>query len=507
MDPPIPESDVGAPSEEEPLFSHCGAVSAPELQQALGIALVEAREATAAWLRLARLAFFPMSCGVQKLAHAMRPYARRAAIAFAAQPRDVLIVEFSLILSVLLIWRVRILLRRKRYFTRLRLWVSARITEPLNAYYLRVKDGVRRRSRFVARALPHLGFAIASLALLRLLRALRLESVLLPIWPSVSWLLFTPVPWIRTLLSLRADGLDERFAQRGWLRFWVLWATCKLTSSVVSSIPFATRLMPTISLESAVAAPMLACVAIWIQLPHDGLELAYKVVGPALAFRMLRLNEALPSLPAGVVDKVALIFRLVLPSTIHTGIMHAAQEGYLLLAVAACMLTPYPLTAFALLYWSLGHPVIKSIEVLEMPTGSLEMAAEAAYSSQVQLRYWLVHCVIAAILDQLPWLRWIPFSTHAQMVLAVWLQLPYFRAATLFLLHLTPFGRFLLGGSGVRVLNDLQAANGANASPPPENPKALRHTRSPRANAIYSKRLQHAGSSEPDSSSTHAHQD
>ena len=55
----------------------------------------------------------------------------------------------------------------------------------------------------------------------------------------------------------------------------------------------------------------------------------------------------------------------------------------------------------------------------------------------MQLRYWLLHCAVSAVLQQLPWLLWLPFSTHGQLVLAVWLQLPYFRAATLIAIRLS----------------------------------------------------------------------
>ena len=52
-------------------LSHCEAVSATELRGALSVALVKAHESGLAWLRLLRLAFFPLSCGVQHTAHAI----------------------------------------------------------------------------------------------------------------------------------------------------------------------------------------------------------------------------------------------------------------------------------------------------------------------------------------------------------------------------------------------------------------------------------------------------
>jgi hypothetical protein len=501
------------PSQAGPSFAHCGAVTAPELRDALGVALVEAREATVAWLRLARLAFFPMSCGVQKLAYAVRPYARRAAVAFAAQPREVLLVELSVLLLMLLVWRVRIVLRRRRYLARLRQWTSARISRPVATRYMRFKDGVRRRSRVVARAMPHAGFALACFVALRALRALGLSSLLQAGWSPLSWFLLTSLPWVRTLLTLRSDGTGERSVQRDWLRFWVLWSAWHLAAGVLAAIPFASRFVPRVSLDTPTMAPLVACAAVWVHLPHDGLEICYGVVGPAIAFRAQRLSDAVPSLPAGLLDKLAMVLRLLTPSGVYTAIMQAAQEGYLLLGVTICMLTPYPLTGLALIYWSLGYPILKSIEVLEMPTAHPDMATHAAYASQVQLCYWLLHCALAALLDQLPWLLWLPFSTHVRMLIAVWLQLPYFRAATMLMLQLTPFGRALLrltGGSAsdnARVLT----ASGAPATPPHASPSAIRHTRSPRANAIYSKRLQQQpGSSRsgtPDSQPQRPHQE
>lgn len=498
------------PSQGGPSFAHCGAVSAPELRDALGVALVQAREATVAWLRLARLAFFPMSCGAQKLAHAVRPYARRAAVAFAAQPREVLLMELGVLMLTLLIWRLRIVLRRRRYVARLRQWASARISRPVATRYMRFKDGVRRRSRVVARALPHIGFALVCFVALRAQRALGLESLLQPVWSPLSWFLLTPLPWVRTLLTLRSDGTGECNVQRDWLRFWVLWATCHLAVGVLAAIPFASRLVQRVSLDTPARAPLVACAAAWVHLPHDGLELCYGVVGPALAFRAQRLSDAVPSLPARLLDTLAMVLRMLTPSGVYTALMQAAQEGYLLLGVMTCMLTPYPLTGLALLYWSLGYPILKSIEVLEMPATSPDMAVQAAYSSQVQLCYWLLHCALAAVIDQLPWVLWLPFSTHARMLIAVWLQLPYFRAATMLLLQLTPFGRALLRmtGGGPHDGAPLVTVSGAPATPTHASPSALRHTRSPRANAIYSKRLQQQpGSGTPDTQSQRPHQD
>jgi len=201
---------------------------------------------------------------------------------------------------------------------------------------------------------------------------------------------------------------------------------------------------------------------------------------------------------------------MLTPSGVYTALMQAAQEGYLLLGVMTCMLTPYPLTGLALLYWSLGYPILKSIEVLEMPATSPDMAVQAAYSSQVQLCYWLLHCALAAVIDQLPWVLWLPFSTHARMLIAVWLQLPYFRAATMLLLQLTHFGRALLRmtGGGPHDGTPLVTVSGAPATPTHASPSALRHTRSPRANAIYSKRLQQQpGSGTPDTQLQRPHQD
>jgi len=490
--------------------SHCHAVTAPELRQALGVALVQAREATVAWMRLGKLAFFPMSCGAQKLAHALTPYARRAGAAFAAQRREVLLMELGLFLLLLLAWRVRVLLRRRRYFTRLRAWSSARIGQPVGRRYTSFKEGVRRRSRIVARAIPHFGFALVCLLLLRAFGALGLDSVLLPAWAPLSWLLLTPVPWIRTLLSLRSDGTGERSLQRDWLRYWVLWATFRLAAGAIAAIPFASRFLPTIALDSPAMAPMVACVAAWVHLPHDGLELGYGLVGPPLAVRAQRLADALPAFPAGILDKLALVLRFVAPSGVYAALMQGAQEGYILFGAAACLLTPYPLTGFALMYWSLCYPILVSIEALEMATASPDAVQEAAYATQVQLRYWLLHCALAAALQQLPWLLWLPFSTHAQMMLAVWLQLPYFRAASLVMLQLMPVGRALLRVTSGGAAGDTRLlAAGSDATPSGTPSKAApgegRHARSPRANAIYSTRLQQQpGPGTPDG---HQHQE
>lgn len=467
------------------------------MREALGVALVEAREATVAWLRLGRLAFFPMSCGAQKLFHALAPYARRAAVAFVTQPRELLLLEAALLGSLLFVWRLRVLIRRQRYLQRLRDWASSRLYRPAATRYARFAEGVRQRSRIIARALPHAAYALLCLLVLRASRALGLEPVLRPLWPHVAALLLTPLPWARTLLTLRSDGSVDRVSQRGWLSFWVLWATCRLASGLTAAMPFVSRLLPAFALdwtESPALAPAVACVALWAQLPHDGLSLACGVVGPPLSARAQRLSEALPSLPAGLSDKAAVVLQLLMTAPYYATLAQVMQEGWLLTAAAACLLTPYPFTGVVLLYWSLVYPTLRSIDALEIRGASAEAKAEAAYACQVQLRYWLLHCAASALLQQLPWLLWLPFATHAQIVLAVWLQLPYFRAATLLFLQLTPVGRLLLrytAGDAPAAGAPLLTFKGDAGSPASGTQTAAsRQARSPRANATYSKRLQ-----------------
>ena len=322
------EQITGTPSSTA--LPHCEAVSATELRGALSVALVKAHESGLAWLRLLRLAFFPLSCGVQHTAHAIAPYAKRAATAFAQQPRDVLLLEAALVLAVACAIWLRRLLRRKRYCARLREWGAARFYRPVAERYARLAGAVRQRSRLVARLLPHGLYAVGCLAAARLLEAVRLAPMLRPVWPHAATLLLTPVPWVRTLLTLRSDGQEDRALQRSWLMFWVLWASAQLLSEALALLPFAARLLPAqaLSLDSPSAAPVLFCAAAWLHVPHSGLPLLYSLVGPLLAARAQRLSDALPALPAGVSAQIGLVLRLLLPAGLYAALAQTAQEGF-----------------------------------------------------------------------------------------------------------------------------------------------------------------------------------
>ena len=104
-----------------------------------------------AWYTLFKTLASPLACAAANLADALAPVVLRAAFAFAAQPRHHLLAEAALLLVALVAWRLFAFLERRRYYRRLKAAVRRKKAAALAS--------VHRRSRLLARVLPHLLFA------------------------------------------------------------------------------------------------------------------------------------------------------------------------------------------------------------------------------------------------------------------------------------------------------------------------------------------------------------
>ena len=76
----------------------------------------------------------------------------------------------------------------------------------------------------------------------------------------------------------------------------------------------------------------------------------------------------------------------------------------------------------------LGYPALRSLDVLDAfaAAGSGGGGARRARADVGGGRYWLAHAALVAAIGFLaPLLRWLPLTTHLQLLIVLWLQLPY----------------------------------------------------------------------------------
>lgn len=107
------------------------------------------------------------------------------------------------------------------------------------------------------------------------------------------------------------------------------------------------------------------CLALWLNLPHNGVALLYDSLAPAMRLRAQRVGALLPSLPQPLVGALSLLLHTVVPARLRTALAQAATEGGVLLGAGLFLLTPTPITKVGLAYFSMGYPCLKSIDALK----------------------------------------------------------------------------------------------------------------------------------------------
>lgn len=386
--------------------------------------------ALAAWTNVLHLTVQPLV----RLAVIAWPSVRDSAIAgarlAAAQPRTVIAIEAAVIVAVLLLWRVIVFVRRRRYIYRARSAVTLRC-ERLEAY-------IRHRSRLLASALPHLSFILVCACCARLMSWIGLHAQVLAFLAYWETSLATGLPMFRTLWLLKASPA----VQRPCLQYWVVWASVELCKGLLHAVPFVPRL-------GRAALPLLErwwpltilyeipfCAYLWLQMPgRRGLHLAYEIVAWHVQRRAARMGEWVPSVPEPAKGGLQMVLAAFIGIKLSADLFAAVHEGRVLLVGIFFLLMPTQIAAFGLPLLALGGPMLRSIEVIASapansgesaavsarPNGDMEPSSQAAATQQ--LHYWLYYALMWFAVRQLePVLVWIPFMTHLQLLFVLWLQ-------------------------------------------------------------------------------------
>lgn len=435
-----------------------------------------------AWYTLLKTLAKPLACAAANLADALAPVVLRAAIAFAAQPRHHLLAEAALLLVALVVWRLFAFLERRRYYRRLKAAVRRKRAAALAS--------VHRRSRLLARVLPHLLFASLCAAVTYASRRLDLEPTLLPLFAHLIPLAATGLPWLHTalLLSPSADGTHRL----GALRFWVLWGVARAVAGLGAEIPFASSV--TSRVPERIVTPLRLWVAVWLIAQIGAVEVLYGVVAPLVSERGRRVAAILPTLPAGLAGRLGAAAQLLLPAALLPALSQAAGEGVTLVCAGAFFLSPAAaMRRVGILLFSLAYPALRSISAHDLAAEAGRPSAVEADAVVALLRYWLLHVLVDAAFLHMPLLAWIPFSSSLRILFALWLQLPFFRTLTLTLSSLTPLRRRF---AGVRAITESRTLEATSPSKP--TPRATR------SNALYSRKLRKASVDESDDDAAEA---
>ena len=480
-----------------------GVASPEEYASAVRLAVESSALALGAWGRLLWLLLRPLINFIILVMPALRRAGFAAAHAAVTQPRTALLVEAAGLVLLVAVWRVVRLVRRGKYFMR----ASAAIDRRRKWF----AAAVRRRSTRLAAALPHLAYAGACVAGSRLVGRLGWRPQLLALMLTAERPLSVGLPAIRTLFAL-SGGCDEQLA---WLRYWVVWAAVQVVFGLLLSVPIVPSLVGSYLLPAVYrwipAVQLLAkklpfCWYLWLQLPGcRGVRLAYRAIALPLSRRAARAASLLPSLPAPLKAALTMVLLPVLGYERQAAIGEAMDECAVLCCGAIFLLTPTRIANVGLLLLALGNPMLRTAAAIaamddadEARAGdallspargargeralapSRQPPASARLACMAQLRYWLSYALLRGALWLLhPLLRWVPLLTHMQLIAVLWLQLPFFRAAT----RLMAAAYRVVRPSGWydrAALGDASGADDADAAP---------GTHAPRPNALYSAAL------------------
>ena len=493
--------------------------SAEEYVAALQNTVESTSLALSAWGRLLWLLLRPVGNFAVLSWPTVRRYSLAAGRIAAAQSWTAILVELALLAAIAATWRLVTFVRRREYVTRLRAAVDRR-----RKWFV---AGVRRRSQRLAAALPHLCYAAACLLVSRLAGRLGFRPQFLALVLTFEPVLAVGYPATRTLLALGAEPPEQRV----WLKYWAVWAGAQLGAGLVLAIPFAGSLLHSSMVTGLLHRwlPFLQelpfCCFLWLQLPGcRGVHSAYDALIPPLMRRTRGAAGVLPAVPPAIKGALAMVLLPVLGYERRNAIGEAMGECGVMLVGLIFILTPTPIARVGLLLLALGNPLMRTVDALDADAeaarpkpaeaggaagalfrhgqalvrgaGAAEADADSAAAARrtactKQLRYWLSYTLLRGGLWAFqPLLSWVPFMVHIQLLGVLWLQLPFFRAATRVLAIVL---RTLRGGGGGAAGGD-EAAAAAVAAPGSGE-------RTSRPNALYSDRLRMASRSPPESPS------
>eukprot|EP00322_Chrysochromulina_rotalis_P001662 CAMPEP_0115857392 /NCGR_PEP_ID=MMETSP0287-20121206/15551_1 /TAXON_ID=412157 /ORGANISM="Chrysochromulina rotalis, Strain UIO044" /LENGTH=550 /DNA_ID=CAMNT_0003311609 /DNA_START=395 /DNA_END=2047 /DNA_ORIENTATION=- len=452
--------------------------------------------AFAAWMRVIHLA----AQFIGRLAVIAWPTVRSGAVYVvqraASQSRQAIAIEIAILMASIVFWRFAAFVRRRSYVSRAR--------EALEKRVERLVARVRRRSRLLAMALPHIFFVVCCVACAHMLARLGMHEQALVVVVSIEPWVTTGLPALRTLLRVSASPNE----QRPCLEYWVVWASIELCKDLLHAIPFFPRLAMAVMplLERWWPLVLLheipLCAYLWLQLPgRRGLRAAYDFVAPKLKERSSRMGDLLPAVPERIKGALLLALSLAVGSERSASLVEAVHEARLLLVGLFFLLTPTQIALIGLPLLALGGPILSSIEAIsatKAPMASETLKAgrsvvrEDAVSGTAkgvvggasqQMQYWIWYALLwGGIRAFQPVLAWVPFVTHLQLLAVLWLQLPIFRAVTRLLTLLLPL---------VRAARQSRPSATNHAA----SDGSVMGIRQPRANAHYASGLTRRGTS------------
>eukprot|EP00903_Cladosiphon_okamuranus_P019888 g18280.t1 len=223
------------------------------------------------------------------------------------------------------------------------------------------------------------------------------------------------------------------------LMYWVVFTVVK----VISLLPFAS------TAAEIVGKPFVRSIAfflvLWMHLPGpgSGLQLVYSKLEP-LVHKYVKDLRASQNGYSGMIEKwqdLAVLLRLMTKE--HAELLtDNIADSWMLVPALLCFFTPAFITNFGCVYAGLVVPSLNSIKTLGLgrsqsrsTAADMSMsdgwAALATSPSSARVR-WITYWVAYGGWWQVSWqlgalLRIIPFATHAQLALLLWLQVPVFR--------------------------------------------------------------------------------
>jgi len=440
-------------------------------------------DALARWARLLTLLARPCGRFVAALARALTPtvlrLGARAAEEAAARPQAAARLLALALAVALALWARRALLARGGVVARARRRAAAARAH-LAKQRAKLAAELRRRRALLAgaaaAAAPHAAFFAGCAAAARAAQALGRRDGLAALCGRATPAVATALPAARTLLALGAAAPEEAAAH--WLRYWVVWACVRLAAGAAMSVPLLPWLLDLAPLPLRDELPCAFWV--WLHLPHDGMRVLHLRLADALRRRAAALAAALPAVPAPVLAALQIAAATVLPAARRAQAGDLMREGGVLLGGVIFLMTPSAITRLGLLAFGLGYPALRSLDALDAlaaAAGSGGGALDAARADVGgRLWYWLAHAALVAAIGFLaPLLRWLPLTTHLQLLIVLWLQLPYFRHSTI----------------ALRRLLKRAPPPGADADATPDG-----GARAARSNALYSARLLRRGGGE-----------
>ena len=422
------EGLAGEPSLAELLFA------SDEVAAALGAT----RNATALWTK----ALAPVAARLARHAATGAAGATRYAAAWWAHAsmRERLAAAGALVLLAALVYLNRLFARR-RYLSRLRAACAAR--------WQRASRGLGRRGRAAAALLPHLLFAACAWALWVPAGDLAAGR------PALAALVTVAVPTVAAIRAERRHGAVAAASRRRALELVVAFASLH----AVQRAPLVGALARALI---ARFPQTLLLFALWAILPlADG--------AAATAAALTSLANANPATavlgrggrPASVLERsltrmlstpidVLMLLGVVRRGTKERALAVLTDRGNASLMALPALMTPAMIVRPAALFAGVVLPLHATLAALTTERAFSnrggEYAALAAEESRHWLRYWVV--LAGALSFKLFAEEWgalyMPLWEHANLLLLMWLQLPYFHGADRLYLHsgtsMTAFG-------------------------------------------------------------------